>query len=41
MDDSAARQQWEFDPRYDLSRMTEDMLETLRKRFAHQLPRRS
>ncbi len=37
MDDSAARQQWGFDPRYDLSRMTGDMLATLTKRLVHHI----
>jgi len=32
MDDSAARNEWGWDPEYDLERMTEEMLSTLRVR---------
>jgi nucleoside-diphosphate-sugar epimerase len=32
MDDSAARQEWGWSPRYDLAAMTEDMLEKLASR---------
>ncbi|MBD3349665.1 MAG: NAD-dependent epimerase/dehydratase family protein [Candidatus Eisenbacteria bacterium] len=32
IDDSAAREEWGWKPAYDLERMTEDMLERLRKR---------
>jgi nucleoside-diphosphate-sugar epimerase len=34
MDDSAARNEWGWDPQYDLSSMTEDMLEKLSDKFA-------
>lgn len=33
MDDSAARQEWGWKPRYDLALMTKDMIEVLRRRF--------
>jgi nucleoside-diphosphate-sugar epimerase len=33
IDDSAARREWGWRPRYDLSDMVEDMLETLRKKL--------
>jgi nucleoside-diphosphate-sugar epimerase len=33
MDDSAAREEWAWQPQYDLERMTEDMLSKLRKRL--------
>jgi len=32
IDDSAAREEWGWEPRYDLSSMTQDMLEKLRER---------
>jgi len=32
MDDSAAREDWGWDPKYDLAAMTEDMLRSLRAR---------
>lgn len=34
MDDSCARREWGFQPKYDLSAMTVDMLTILKKRFA-------
>lgn len=34
MDDSCARREWDFRPEYDLDRMTDDMLDTLTRRFA-------
>ena len=34
IDDSAAREEWDWQPRYDLGAMTADMLEKLRKRHA-------
>lgn len=34
IDDSVAREEWGWNPRYDLSVMTKDMIEKLRKRFA-------
>jgi nucleoside-diphosphate-sugar epimerase len=34
IDDSAARDEWGWEPRYDLARMTCDMLEKLGKRYA-------
>ena len=34
LDDSAARQEWGWEPEYDLAAMTEDMLEKLGKRHA-------
>ncbi len=33
MDDSAAREEWGWNPQYDLTRMTEDMVRTLEKRL--------
>ena len=33
VDDSAARQEWGWAPRYDLAAMTKDMLETLSTRL--------
>ncbi|MBN2365859.1 MAG: L-threonine 3-dehydrogenase [Calditrichaeota bacterium] len=33
MDDSAARQEWGWNPRYDLAGMTEDMIQTLQDRL--------
>lgn len=33
MDDSCAREEWDWKPQYDLARMTEDMLEKLRIRL--------
>lgn len=33
MDDSCAREEWDWQPRYDLGSMTADMIETLRKRL--------
>ena len=33
LDDSAAREEWGWSPEYDLTRMTEDMLKTLRERL--------
>ncbi len=33
MDDSCARNEWDWKPSYDLDSMTVDMIETLRKRF--------
>ena len=33
MDDTAAREEWGWQPQYDLERMTEDMLSKLRKRL--------
>jgi nucleoside-diphosphate-sugar epimerase len=33
LDDSAARREWDWQPRYDLAAMTEDMLATLGKRL--------
>lgn len=32
LDDSAAREEWNWNPRFDLDRMTEDMIEELRKK---------
>ncbi|MDH5174370.1 MAG: L-threonine 3-dehydrogenase, partial [Elusimicrobiota bacterium] len=34
LDDSAAREEWGWQPSYDLAAMTEDMLEVLGKRHA-------
>jgi len=34
IDDSVAREEWGWNPTYDLSDMTKDMIEKLRKRFA-------
>lgn len=34
MDDSAAREEWGWQPDYDLPRMTKDMIEVLRRRYA-------
>jgi nucleoside-diphosphate-sugar epimerase len=34
MDDTCARQEWDWEPGYDLPRMTEDMLKVLRERHA-------
>ena len=33
MDDSCARQEWDWKPSYDLDTMTQDMIKTLRERF--------
>jgi nucleoside-diphosphate-sugar epimerase len=33
LDDSAARAEWDWQPRYDLAAMTQDMLQTLGKRL--------
>jgi nucleoside-diphosphate-sugar epimerase len=33
LDDSAAREEWGWDPEYDLDSMTKDMLESLQKRY--------
>ena len=33
LDCSAAREEWDFDPRYDLDRMTEDMLRRLKEKL--------
>jgi len=33
MDDSAARAEWDWAPRYDLAAMTKDMLETIRTKL--------
>ena len=33
MDDSAAREEWGWQPRYDLAAMTADMIGTLRKKL--------
>ena len=33
LDDSAAREEWGWSPRYDLSSMVDDMLEKLRERL--------
>jgi len=33
MDDSAAREEWEWQPKYDLEKMTEDMLTHLKKKL--------
>lgn len=33
LDDTCARQEWDWKPEYDLERMTVDMLENLRKKF--------
>nr|NIV74801.1 UDP-glucose 4-epimerase [Gammaproteobacteria bacterium] len=33
LDDSAAREQWDWQPSYDLPAMTEDMLAKLRARL--------
>ena len=33
MDDSAAREEWGWEPKYDLSKMTEDMLKELKKKL--------
>lgn len=34
VDDSVAREEWGWNPTYDLAAMTKDMIEKLRKRFA-------
>ena len=34
LDDSAAREEWNWDPTFDLSRMTSDMIEKLRSKLA-------
>lgn len=34
LDCSAAREEWNFNPKYDLAKMTEDMLEKLREKLA-------
>jgi nucleoside-diphosphate-sugar epimerase len=33
MDDSAAREEWDWQPEYDLARMTEEMLKDLGERY--------
>jgi nucleoside-diphosphate-sugar epimerase len=33
MDDSAAREEWDWAPKYDLAAMTTDMLEKLRAKL--------
>jgi nucleoside-diphosphate-sugar epimerase len=33
LDDSAARKEWGWKPKYDLAAMTNDMIEKLSKRF--------
>lgn len=33
MDDSAARQEWGWEPTYDLASMTEDMLKVLKEKL--------
>jgi nucleoside-diphosphate-sugar epimerase len=33
MDDSCARNEWDWKPSYDLDSMTQDMIKTLRERF--------
>jgi nucleoside-diphosphate-sugar epimerase len=33
MDDSAAREEWGWEPEYDLARMTKDMIEVLSKKL--------
>jgi nucleoside-diphosphate-sugar epimerase len=33
IDDSAAREEWGWNPSYDISSMTKDMIEKLTKRF--------
>jgi nucleoside-diphosphate-sugar epimerase len=33
IDDSVARKEWAWKPRYDLAAMTKDMMEKLSKRF--------
>ena len=35
MDDSAAREEWGWQPRYDLAAMTADMIGTLRRKNHH------
>lgn len=35
LDDSAARTEWDFDPKYDLAAMTKDMLEKLSAKIKH------
>jgi len=37
IDDSVARKEWGWNPKYDLASMTRDMMEKLRKRFAEGL----
>jgi nucleoside-diphosphate-sugar epimerase len=37
IDDSVARKEWGWNPKYDLASMTRDMIEKLRKRFAEGL----
>ncbi|MEM3641862.1 MAG: L-threonine 3-dehydrogenase, partial [Candidatus Bathyarchaeia archaeon] len=34
IDDSAAREDWSWNPKYDLASMTRDMIEKLTRRFA-------
>jgi nucleoside-diphosphate-sugar epimerase len=34
LDDSAARQEWGWDPRYDLAALVRDMLENLEQKLA-------
>jgi nucleoside-diphosphate-sugar epimerase len=34
LDDSAARQEWGWDPQYDLTALVRDMLENLEKKLA-------
>ena len=36
MDDSCARNEWDWKPQYDLDAMTRDMLEKLSKKLLHQ-----
>jgi nucleoside-diphosphate-sugar epimerase len=33
MDDSCARAEWGWNPKYDLDKMTVDMIETLKKKL--------
>ncbi|MDD2288839.1 MAG: L-threonine 3-dehydrogenase, partial [Bacteroidales bacterium] len=33
MDDSCARQEWDFNPNFDLDSMTQDMIKVLREKF--------
>lgn len=37
IDDSAARQEWNWNPKYNLSAMTDDMLDNLRRKFASEV----
>jgi nucleoside-diphosphate-sugar epimerase len=34
LDDTVARQEWDWSPRYDLDAMVDDMLENLRRKLA-------